>query len=37
MGKIKKFEEIKAWQLARGLVKRVYKLTSLGKFNKDFG
>jgi len=35
--KINKFEDIKAWQLARELVKQVYKLTSSGKFQKDFG
>ncbi len=37
MGKIERFEDIKAWQLARELVKQVYNLTGLGKFNKDFG
>jgi len=36
MAKIKRFEDIKAWQLARKLVKQVYKLTSSGKFQRDF-
>jgi four helix bundle protein len=34
---ITKFEEIKAWQEARILVKMVYVLTDAGKFAKDFG
>lgn len=37
MTSIKRFEEIKAWQRARALVNRVYKVTSSGKFAKDFG
>jgi len=37
MAKIKRFEDIKAWQLARELVKQVYNLTSSGKFQRDFG
>ena len=36
MARIKRFEDIKAWQLARKLVKQVYKLTSSGKFQRDF-
>ena len=35
--KINKFEDIQAWKEARELVKQVYKLTSSGKFQKDFG
>ena len=37
MSKIKKLEEIKAWQEARELVKEVYSVTSKGKFARDFG
>ena len=35
--KIEKFEDIKAWQIARELVKEVYRTTSRDKFAKDFG
>ncbi len=34
---ITKFEDIKAWQEARILVRMVYQLTDEGKFAKDFG
>lgn len=34
---ITKFEEIKAWQEARILVKMVYELTDEGRFARDFG
>jgi four helix bundle protein len=34
---ITKFEEIRAWQEARTLVKMVYALTEDGRFAKDFG
>ena len=34
---IKRFEDIKAWQEARKLVKTVYLLTDKGKFARDFG
>jgi len=37
MSKIRKLEEIKAWQEARGLVKKIYSVTSKGRFAKDFG
>ena len=33
----KTFEEINAWQNARGLVKDVYKVTRSGDFGKDYG
>jgi four helix bundle protein len=36
MSKIGKFEDIKAWQLAREVVKEVYRLTKLKEFSKDF-
>ncbi|OGQ06145.1 MAG: four helix bundle protein [Deltaproteobacteria bacterium RIFCSPLOWO2_12_FULL_44_12] len=34
---INKFEDLKCWQLARGLVNMVYQLTKEGNFSKDFG
>lgn len=34
---IKRFEDIRAWQKARKLVKMIYLLTDEGKFAKDFG
>ena len=37
MSGFKKFEEILAWQKARVAVRRVYKITSDGRFSKDFG
>jgi len=37
MDKIKKFEDLIAWQKARELTKAIYKLTSNGLFSKDFG
>lgn len=38
MAKIERFEDIKAWQEARSLVKIIYTLTSENsEFNKDFG
>lgn len=36
MSKIKKFEDIKAWQKARDLTKKIYKITNTGEFSKDF-
>jgi four helix bundle protein len=35
--KIDRFEQIEAWQLARELTKRVYRLTYKDKFAGDFG
>lgn len=34
---IKRFEDIRAWQEARNLVKMIYILTDKGNFAKDFG
>jgi four helix bundle protein len=31
-----RFEEFKAWQMARELTKRVYSATDRPKFNKDY-
>ena len=35
--KIRSFDQIEAWQLARELTKKIYKLTQKEKFCKDFG
>jgi len=37
MATFKKFEEIKAWQKARQLTTRIYKITSEQRFSRDFG
>ena len=37
MAKVQKFEELKIWQVAREVAKRVYELTRRGEFAKDFG
>jgi four helix bundle protein len=34
--KIERFEEIKAWKLARELSKKIYHLTNKDKFSRDF-
>ena len=34
---IERFEDIKAWQEARNLVKMIYILTNKERFSKDFG
>ena len=35
--KIERFEDIEAWQLARELTRKVYKLTKNPRFARDFG
>jgi len=35
--KIKSFEEIEAWQLARELTQKIYRITRKDKFSRDFG
>lgn len=35
--KIKRFEDIEAWQEARKLTKEIYRLTQLSKFGRDWG
>jgi four helix bundle protein len=35
--KIERFEDIEAWQLARELTRKVYKLTKEPRFARDFG
>ncbi len=37
MAGFKKFEEIMAWQKARKATKKIYELTTDGKFARDFG
>jgi len=37
MGAVSRFEELKAWQKARVLTKRVYEVTRRGEFAKDYG
>lgn len=34
---IQRFEDLEVWQLARVLVKEVYKITKKAEFQKDFG
>jgi len=36
VAKIEKFEDIKAWQRARKLVKEIYSVSDTGKFKMDF-
>src|SRR3990172_974323 len=35
--KIKRFEDIIAWEKAREQVEKIYRLTGTDKFNRDFG
>jgi len=35
--KIERFEDIEAWQLARELARKVYRLTKKPRFEKDYG
>ena len=37
MGKIERFEDIEVWKKARELTKEIYKVSSSGRFAKDFG
>ena len=37
MSTIHRFEEIEAWQTARGLTRQVYSISNGGAFAKDFG
>ena len=37
MGKIERFEDIKAWEMAKDLVVTVYRITGKGRFVHDFG
>ena len=35
--KIERFEDIEAWQLARELTRKVYRLAKKPRFEKDYG
>jgi hypothetical protein len=35
--KIERFEDLEVWQIARQLVKDVYRITSERRFSKDLG
>jgi len=37
LGKIERFEDIKAWEMAKDLVVTVYRITGKGRFVHDFG
>jgi len=37
MALIKNFEDVRAWQEARELTRKIYKLSQSGAFAKDFG
>lgn len=37
INKIKRFEDLIAWQKARELTTKIYRITSKGDFSKDFG
>jgi hypothetical protein len=37
MGAVCRFEELRAWQKARVLTRRVYDVTRRGEFGKDYG
>lgn len=36
MARIKSFEDIEAWKSAREVTRMVYKISSVGRFSKDF-
>ena len=37
MATVEHFEDLEVWQLARGLVGKIYRLARQGEFAKDFG
>ena len=37
MAKVERFEDLIAWQKARGLTREIYTVTRQGEFAKDFG
>ncbi|MGD0401338.1 MAG: four helix bundle protein [Syntrophobacteraceae bacterium] len=37
MAKVEKFEDLIAWQKARGLTRAIYEVTRNGEFAKDYG
>lgn len=36
MAKIEKFEDIKSWQLARGVTNKIYEASKTGEFSRNF-
>lgn len=36
MSKIKKFEDIESWKMAREITRRIYDASASGSFNRDF-
>ncbi len=36
-GRVGRFEELQAWQKARGLTKEIYRVTDQGQFARDYG
>lgn len=37
MGKVERFEDVIAWQKARGLTRAIYQVTRQGAFARDYG
>ncbi|HXJ94344.1 MAG TPA: four helix bundle protein [Terriglobia bacterium] len=37
MATIRRFEDIQAWEKARQLVREVYRVSAVGKFQRDYG
>src|SRR6058998_3482362 len=37
MARIRKFEDIESWKRARKLANEIYRVTTVGKFTRDFG
>ena len=37
MATIRRYEEIEAWKEGRELVKKIYELTRVGDFSRDYG
>jgi len=37
MSKVERFEDLIAWQKARELTTKIYQITNLGEFARDFG
>jgi four helix bundle protein len=37
MSKIERFEDLIAWQKARELTSKIYQITNIGEFARDFG
>ena len=37
MSKVERFEDLEVWQLARRLTVKIYSLTKIGSFSRDYG